>query len=267
MENLYFSRDTYTTPEGRRKLGDKLFFNTRAYFVIRYIKIILKYRKLCIKGLYDRNAWAQNSKEIFDLIEDCGGRVDIKGLNNIINDKEPTVYVANHMSTLESMVLPSLIAPVKPATFIVKKSLLTFPFFGHIMRACNPIAVNRINPREDYKTVMDEGMRLLKEGTSIIIFPESTRYLEFDPKKFGSLGVKLAKKAGVNIVPIALKTDFWGNSKTKLKDLGPIDRDKKIFFEVGQKMNIEGKGNEVHEKIVTFISEKIMSWGGSVKEN
>lgn len=264
MKELYFNEDIYKSLEGRRKLGDKLFLNTRFYFLMRYFKIILKCRSYAIKGTYNRNMWAKTSKLIFDLLEDCGAKFQIEGLNNIINNNEPVVYIANHMSTLETMVLPSMIAPVQPATFVVKESLLTFPFFGPVMKARDPIAVGRTNPREDYKKVMSEGERLLKEGTSIIIFPQSTRSVEFDEKSFGSLGIKLAQKAKVKVIPIALKTDFWANAKF-IKDLGALDRTKEVRIKIGEAMEIHGKGNEEHKAIIDFISSNLLSWNGSVK--
>lgn len=264
MGKLYFETDKYVSPEGRRKLMDKLFLNTRFYFLIRYFKIVLKCRSLALKNNYTRERWAETSKWIFDLIEECGGRFEIEGINNINNNKEAVVYIANHMSTLETMILPSIIAPVKPVTYVVKDSLLTFPFFGPVMKARNPIAVGRINPREDYKKVMSQGEKLLKEGTSVIIFPQSTRSTTFDTEHFGSLGIKLAAKAGVKVIPIALKTDFWQNSKL-IKDFGPIIRKNKIKFKIGKEITIEKRGNEEHKQITKFISDSLKEWGGTIK--
>ncbi len=268
MEKLYFNSDNYTTPkEKKRKLGDKLAFNTRLYFLLRYFKIIVKCRNLAVKGFYDRFKWAESSNWVFNLLEDVGGKFHIEGLDTVLKNKEPCVFVANHMSTLETMILPSIIAPTKPVTFVVKDSLLTFPLFGPVMKSRKPIAVGRVNPRDDYKKVMEEGERLLKEGISIIIFPQSTRSVEFDQKSFGSLGVKLAAKAEVKVIPIALKTDFWGNSKSPIKDLGPIKRDKTIHFKFGQSMTIEKRGNEEHKKIIDFIERNLDNWNGQVKKH
>lgn len=266
MEKLYFNEDKYKSPDGKRKLGDKLFLNTRFYFLARYFKIILKCRSYAINGTYNKEMWAKTSKWIFDLLEDCGAKFQIEGINNVINNKEAVVYIANHMSTLETMVLPSIIAPVQNATFVVKESLLTFPFFGPVMKARSPIAVGRTNPREDYKKVMSEGVRLLKEGTSIIIFPQSTRSVEFDEKSFGSLGIKLAQKAKVKVIPIALKTDFWGNAKF-IKDLGALDRTKEVRLKIGEALEIQGKGNEEHKAIIDFISSNLKEWNASIKSN
>jgi 1-acyl-sn-glycerol-3-phosphate acyltransferase len=163
------------------------------------------------------------------------------------------------MSTLETMVLPSIIGPHKELTFVVKESLVKHPLFGDVMRSRNPVVVGRTDPRKDLEAVMNEGSAILKSGTSIVIFPQSTRSVEFKPEEFNSLGVKLAKKAGVVVVPIALKTDFWGNGKL-IKELGPLDHNKHIHFRFGEPMTITGNGKEENQKIIDFIKGSLEEW-------
>jgi 1-acyl-sn-glycerol-3-phosphate acyltransferase len=186
-------------------------------------------------------------------------RIEITGMNNIKRFGGPAVFIGNHMSTLETMVLPCIIQPVKEATFIVKKSLLTMPVFGHIMRSRDPVVVGRVNPREDLKTVLEEGVKRLKAGRSVIVFPQSTRSVVFDPEEFNSLGIKLASRAGVPVVPVALKTDAWGIGK-HVKEFGPVDTGEKVHFAFGEPMTVAGRGVEEHQKVVRFIQQKIEEW-------
>lgn len=225
----------------------------------KYFSIVLKSRSAVLKGKYDTEAWALSSYDVFKLIEGCGGRFHITGLENLHKCQGPVVFISNHMSTLETMVFPCIIAPHMNVTFVVKESLVSHPFFGPIMRSQNPIVVSRSNSREDFQTVMEMGQKLLSEGTSIIIFPQSTRTVEFRPKEFNSLGVKLARKAKVQVVPIAIKTDFWGNDKY-LKDIGPINRNKPIHMAFGEPLSIEGTGKEENELIIEFISSHLVKW-------
>jgi len=225
--------------------------------------MILKDRKVAIEGNYDKETWAATSNYILRLIEECGGRFHITGLDNLRNRKEPVVFVSNHMSTLETMVFPGIIAPFMDVTFIVKESLVEHRYFGTIMKAREPIIVGRTNSREDFKKVMTEGPEFLAKGISIVIFPQSTRKDEFIPSEFNSLGVKLAKKTNVNVFPVAIKTDFWGHGKY-LKDLGPIKRNKPIYMDFGKPMEISGSGKEEHEKIIEFISSSLNNWEGEV---
>jgi len=260
LKKVFFSTDSYHTKDNtRRFLLDRIMFNTRFYFMSKYFSIVLKSRRVALKGQYDTGAWALSSYDVFKLIEGCGGRFHITGLQNLQKCQGPVVFISNHMSTLETMVFPCIIAPHMNVTFVVKESLVKHPFFGPIMRSRNPIVVSRENSREDLQKVMKTGQNLLAEGISVIIFPQSTRTVEFKPKEFNSLGVKLARSAKVQVIPIAIKTDFWGNDKY-LKDLGPIDRSKPIHMAFGEPLSIKGTGKEENELIIQFISSHIAKW-------
>lgn len=203
------------------------------------------YEELVIDGL-----------KILQMMRDVGCKITIKGVENLNNLTSPCVFIANHMSTLETFVLPGVIGKKFRITFVVKKSLLKYPFFGKILSQLSPIPVTRKNPKEDYKIVMQEGLKRLKEGISVIVFPQAARELVFDPAKFNTLGIKLAKKASVPAVPIALKTDAWGIGKI-IKDFGKIDPSKPICFFIGKPFYIENKGLKEHLQIIEFIEHSL----------
>jgi 1-acyl-sn-glycerol-3-phosphate acyltransferase len=256
----YFGSTTYHTPEKiKLSFKDKLLLNSRLYFAIRYGGTVLRTRKEAKRGVYDTKAWSDSSFEILRFIEKTGGKFHITGMENITKSEKPVLFISNHMSTLETMVLPSIIAPHREVTFVVKESLVRHPLFGDVMRSRNPIVVGRTDPRKDFEAVMNGGVELLSNGISIIIFPQSTRSLEFKPEEFNSIGVKLAKKAGVQVVPIAIKTDFWGNGKL-IKELGPLDCNKPIYFKFGDPISITGNGKEENQKIIEFIKASLEEW-------
>jgi len=256
----FFPSDTYLTPSGtRRRFSNRLFKNSGLFFIIRFLPLVFKTRRLAVKGKLDRQAWAISSHSVLKLIESFSGRFHIEGLDNIRKAEGPVVFVSNHMSTLETMVFPCIIAPDKKVTFVVKDSIVSHRVFGPVIRARNPIVVSRTNSREDLALVMNQGKKLLEEGTSIIIFPQKTRKVDFVPDEFNSLGTKLAGRAGVQVIPIAIKTDFWGNGKF-IKEFGPINADKTIYMTFEKPMHIQGTGREEHKKIVEFISGKMKEW-------
>ncbi len=189
-----------------------------------------------------------------------GVKFEITGAGSLASVEGPCVFVANHMSTLETLCLPAMILPYKPVTFVVKKGLTEYPVFKHIMRATNAIAVTRENPRDDLKAVLTGGEKMLKEGVSVVIFPQTTRTVDFKPDEFNSLGVKLARRAEVPVVPLALKTDAWGVGPMFLKDFGKIDPSKKVYFSFGEPITVSGRGDEAHNKTVEFISSRLRGW-------
>ena len=122
------------------------------------------------RGLCDDAAWVYASIWTADLMERMGCPIEVEGMDAITAEDGPCLFVANHMSTLETFMLPGMIRPRRPVTFVVKKSLTTMPFFGAVMRSRDPIVVGRVNPREDLSAVLDGGVERLRKGISIIVF-------------------------------------------------------------------------------------------------
>ena len=219
-------------------------------------------RWLCVrasKGLCDDTAWVYASAWVADLIERMGCPIEIEGMNAIEAVDGPCLFVANHMSTLETFMLPAMIRPRRPVTFVVKKSLTTMPLFGPVMCSRDPIVVGRTNPREDLAAVLNGGLERLKKGISIIVFPQHTRSREFNPQMFNSIGVKLAKKAGVPIVPLALKTDAWGQG-TKIKELGPVKVGMTVRYNFASPISVTGQGKEEQAAICQHIERLLGQW-------
>jgi 1-acyl-sn-glycerol-3-phosphate acyltransferase len=164
------------------------------------------------------------------------------------------------MSLLETGVFHAVAREYVDFAFVVKSSLMKVPYFRDILKAIGKIPVERKNPREDLKVVLSEGKRLLSEGKSIIVFPQSTRTAVLDPEKFNSLGVKIAKSAGVPIVPFALKTDFLTQGKGIFRDLGPVHPGRHTWFEFGPAMEVTGNGQEQLQKTIEFIQSRLEVW-------
>ncbi len=228
-------------------------------FYARFVKIILDARSLAVKGKYPNERLVESSFDIIRSVEKSGGRFVIKGLDNLRKDEGPLVIVSNHMSTLETGLFPSIVGINRSSTFVVKKSLVTNPVFGPVMRSLDPIDVERKEPRKDLDTVLSRGCELLSAGRSVILFPQATRTPVFEPDKFNSLGIKLAKRAGVRILPAALKTDFWENGKT-FSTFGYLYPGRTIHVEFGPSMAIDGAGKKEHEEIVAFIKSRFDNW-------
>ncbi|MBT3194404.1 MAG: 1-acyl-sn-glycerol-3-phosphate acyltransferase [Verrucomicrobia bacterium] len=241
-------------------LGQTDFFYRCALF-----GIVARGAKLGRSGKWDRNSWLNLSLGMARCVEGCGGRFDISGCESLLElNGSPVVIVANHMSLLETFALPSVILPFLDLTFVVKESLTTMPLFRDVMKGTKPISVGRKNPRDDLKRLMELGPVAIAAGKSIVIFPQSTRSTVFNPSTFNTLGVKLAKRAGVPVVPLALKTDMHGMGGW-IRDFGPVDRSKTVYFKFGPAISVEGSGRDAHAACIRFISESLQEWGGAVE--
>lgn len=246
-----------TSRERKPSLLARLF--PSLYFYSGVFCTVIRASRRAKRGRYGCPEWVGSSLEILERTEATGGKVTVEGLDRLNSFSGPRVYVGNHMSTLETFLLPSILRPVGPVTFIVKKELLDYPVFGHVMRSRKPIALGRSNPREDLETVFREGKELLASGVSVIVFPQTTRAERFDPSRFNTIGAKLAARAKVPLVPVALKTDFWGTGKM-IKDFGVISPEKRVYFSFGEPIAPQGKGDEAHRATVEFISGALGRW-------
>lgn len=257
MKELQFQNGLYITKERSISLLARLM--PSFHFWVRLVGVVLRSGSLARKGKYDEAAWQASSREIYDFVEDVGGRIRISGMENLENLDGPCVIVANHMSFLETVLLPGMILRSHEMTFVIKESLLDYPVFKDVIQVCSPIAVTRTNPRQDLKKVLTEGTKRLKEGVSVAVFPQSTRSHIFDPGQMSSIGVKLAKKADVPIIPLALKTDALKNG-TIIKDIGKLDTSIPVHFAFGEPIRVEGKGAEEQRRITDYIGESIDGW-------
>ena len=256
--NYLTTQNTYHSPMGPTPWFARS--NPTAVFYYKILMIVLKASRLCKKGAYTDDHWIQSSLNTIKALESVGGHFEIQNLDIPKKLESSCVFVSNHMSILETFVLPCLIQPYRDVTFVVKESLLSFPFFKHVMQNRNPIVVGRANPREDLRTVLEEGQNRLNANTSVVIFPQTTRSVDFNAKQFNSLGVKLAKRGNVPAIPVALKTDAWGNG-LRFKDFGKIRPAKSVHITFGDPLLVQGSGKEEHKFIVDFIARKLDSYG------
>lgn len=253
-----FENGHYKTKPERPSFLGRLF--PSAHFYAGLVRIVFRSSHQAKRSRYGDVGWAMSSFDVFRELEKVGVTFEITGVENFRRLEGPCVFIGNHMSTLETFILPCIIEPYKDTTFVVKQSLIDYPVFRHVMRSREPIVVSRDDPREDLKAVFEQGTEILSKGRSIIIFPQKTRTPAFDPKEFNSIGIKLAVKARVPVVPIALKTDAWGNGRL-LKDFGKIDPSKKVCFSFGEPMPVKGRGVAEHNAIIAYIEEHLKKWG------
>lgn len=130
-----------------------------------------------------------------------GAKVIASGLENLETDQN-VVYVGNHRSMLD---IPLLMKYVKrPIVFIGKENVLKWPVISWWMRAGEALFIDRARPRQGLEVILT-GIKRLKAGESIAIFPEGTRSKTEEIGVFKQGSLKLSTKSGVAILPIAIK--------------------------------------------------------------
>lgn len=144
-----------------------------------------------------------------------GAKIDVVGRENI--PQGACLYVANHQGFFD---IPIIVESVGSSLgFIAKKELLKFKVLTYWMNQMHCILMDRSNIRESMKAI-NEGVENLKNGYSMVIFPEGTRSKGPSIGEFKKGSLKLALKSGVPIVPVAIDGSYKlreGNEKSKIK--------------------------------------------------
>lgn len=129
----------------------------------------------------------------------CGVRYQVTGRENLPTDT-PSVILSNHQSGWETYFLQR---EMRPVSTILKRELLRIPVFGWGLAAVWPIAIDRGNPRQALREVLEQGQQRLAAGLNVVVYPEGTRMPYGETGKYGRSGAALAIAAGVPVVPIA----------------------------------------------------------------
>ncbi|MEI7981645.1 MAG: lysophospholipid acyltransferase family protein [Bacteroidota bacterium] len=126
-------------------------------------------------------------------------RIRVTGREKI-NPKEVYVMVSNHQSGADIIVLFLLWAHFK---WVAKKSLFRYPFIGWNMWLNRYISLER-GKGSSMRRMMSDAARTIKEGNSVMIFPEGTRSKDGRLQSFKSGAFHLALDNRIPILPIAI---------------------------------------------------------------
>lgn len=126
----------------------------------------------------------------------------------------PAIYVCNHQSNFD---IPLLYAGL-PIQFrwMAKQELFNIPLFGAAMKSSGYIPIDRSNRKEAMRSLAAAAKRI-QDGASVIIFPEGTRCVDGTLQPFKKGALLLAVKAGVPIIPMAIKGSHRVQPKGSLR--------------------------------------------------
>ena len=148
---------------------------------------------------YDQLIHKEPQKWATGIMERTKSKVSITGVEKL--PEGPVLFVSNHEGNFDIPVLLSKIP--KPFGFISKKEVKKLPIIPLYMEQMNCVFLDRTDRRSALKSITDT-VEKLKEGHSILIFPEGTRSKGEGLGEFKSGFMRIAKDAGVPILPIAI---------------------------------------------------------------
>lgn len=133
-----------------------------------------------------------------------GVRLEVEGREHL-DPRRPYIFAANHQSQFDIFAL--LAAVPVPFSWLAKDELFRIPLLGPAMKGAGYIPINRTDRRAAFASI-DQAAARVREGTSIVIFPEGTRSLDGKLKTFKKGGFFLAIKSRQPVVPVSISGSF-----------------------------------------------------------
>ncbi len=166
-----------------------------------------------------------------------GIRNEVIGFENLPTDaKAPAVLLVKHQSLWETFCMAALMP--HPLAFVFKKELLRVPFFGWAMARMDMIHIDRADGARAFVKVVQQGQRLLDQGTWVIMFPEGTRIDRGQQGIYKTGGTRLAIRTGAPVIPIAVTSAKCWPRKAFIKKPGVVE------FSIGKPIPSVGRQPE-----------------------
>ncbi|MEA5085529.1 MAG: lysophospholipid acyltransferase family protein [Lachnospiraceae bacterium] len=162
-----------------------------------------------VKKIQNNKEESFDDKYVYEIVQkwsanrvkDTGAKVFVHGRENIPS-MGTVVFIGNHQSNFDfALLLAELNVPVG---FIAKVELIKIPLIKDWMNLIHCLFMDRGDMKQQLKTIL-EGIELLKNGHSLIVFPEGTRSKDGKIGEFKAGTFKLATKAKVPIVPFTIR--------------------------------------------------------------
>jgi len=216
-------------------------------------------------GRLTTGKWAEFCFSTVTTAERLGMNVEIDGFEHRKHVDGPVMYLCNHMSSTETILLPPILLTFGPFSFVAKASLAHLPFLERAAAHMGMVPIGRKSPREDLVNILRVGTERIARGDSFLIFPQGTRERVFSRKRFSSIGAKLAERASCPIVPIVVDTRCQmrretGMFKTVFRDFGPVDTSFDIRVCCGPAIVCDSS-RKMHEATFEWMAAKLESWG------
>lgn len=179
----------------------------------------------------------------------CRFEKQARGFENVDYSK-PHIFVFNHQSTADIGVA-FLHIPVN-LRFVAKQELKYVPFLGWYMWATDMIFVDRSKSDKAIKSLREAG-RLIREGASVVAFPEGTRSSDGTIAPFKKGIFVVAIESGVPVVPCAIEGSrhVWPKNTFRF-------RPHPIRVAIGKPIPTEGLSYEDREVLVEEVHDAVV---------
>jgi len=168
---------------------------------------------------------------------------EVRGSEHI--PREPCVILSKHQSAWETIAYTTIFPP---HVYVLKRELLWLPFLGWGLAVMSPIAINRAERKRAMQRLIELGGERLKQGFSIMVYPEGTRIPVGRRGIYRLGGAVIAVQNGAKVLPVAHNAGLLWPRNSFLKFPG------KVTVVIGPAMDTKGlTAEEVMRRVEDWI--------------
>ncbi len=149
-------------------------------------------------GYYPAMVWSRMMCWVMLLPVKVEGR-------ELLDEKQSYVFVANHQGAYDIFLIYGFLG--RSFRWMMKKSLREIPLVGKACESAGHILVDKSGPKAIQKTY-EQGRQVLKDGISLVVFPEGARTFTGQMGKFRRGAFGLADELRLPIVPVTIDGSF-----------------------------------------------------------
>lgn len=194
--------------------------------------------------LYVAVPWAKS------ILWVCGIKVRTGGRENL-DTRQPRIYMTNHQSYFDIFALLAYL-PVD-FKFILKQELMKIPLLGFSMRRAGYIGIEREDPRKAIQSI-NRAAEKIKNGASVVIFPEGTRSIDGRIQAFKKGGFNLALRSSCDIVPVTICDSY------RIVPKGSLKINKGSFsMHIGKPISVKGYDKRSITQLMERVRDTMLS--------
>jgi 1-acyl-sn-glycerol-3-phosphate acyltransferase len=182
-------------------------------------------REAFLKRFHFMVAWARYTRKNILRID-----LSVDGRHNIPSDTRGHMFVSNHQSYVD---IPLLMEALNTVAFLSKNLVKYIPLININAYAGGTIFFNRKN-KQSRQQALDDTMRMCKESTAVVIFPEGTRSTDGNLReKIYPSAIEAAYYENIKVIPVGLH----GTWRVLPKSMDRVNLGEKAAVTVGQVIN------------------------------
>lgn len=171
------------------------------WFLLRfylYILVFLIFKLPYFKRMTDE---ARRTDEVFSLVHRWAdysvkigkSKVTVYGTEKIPKDR-PVLFISNHESYAD---IPMLIHALRDFNFgfLLKSTMNNIPYIKDYLKYMQCVSIDQTDMRQAV-TALNDASEIIKNGRSMLIFPEGKRSFNNIPREFKNGAFKIVRKTG-----------------------------------------------------------------------